>query len=208
MLRGKCRYCKVKISGRYALVETICGLSYAGAFLASGLSIHLLFALVLFPILICLSFFDFDTGEIEYWCPISIGVLGLVMLSLSVSGIVSSPWTSHLIGIFIISVPFMVLAFFGAMGGADVQLMAAAGLLLGWSILPAAFIGIFLGAVAGTIIKFVIKPEPQKVYDEEDGGVEPKGTVLRFGPFLAVGIAVGFLYGEKMINWYLGFMGL
>jgi len=207
MLKGKCRYCKESISGRYALVESLCGLAFAVAFLTLGLRIELAFALILLPILICLSFYDIDTGEIEYWCPISIAVLGLIMLGLSISGVVDSVWYSHLIGGVIISVPFMVLCFFGAMGGADVQLMAAAGLLLGWSIIPAALIGIFLGAVVGMVIKVKNNPKAQAVY-EDDKAPQPKGTVIKFGPFLAIGIAVGFFWGDMLIELYLTIMGI
>jgi leader peptidase (prepilin peptidase)/N-methyltransferase len=205
-LRGKCRYCETHVSGRYALVETLCGLGYAASFFAFGFSLQLLFALILFPVLICLSFFDIDTEEIEYWCPITIAVLGLAALGLSLFGITDIPWHEHLIGAVIISVPFFILLLLGGMGGADVQLMAAAGLLLGWSIVPAAFIGIFLGAVIGAIIKYGFKPEKRALYSEDD--ILPKGTALRFAPFLAIGIAVAFLYGETLIEFYLSFMGI
>jgi hypothetical protein len=52
----------------------------------------------------------------------------------------------------------------------------------------------------------VLKPPPLKVYDEDDGLPEPKGTVMRFGPFLAIGIAVAFLYGNELIDWYMNLM--
>jgi len=206
LLGGKCRYCKVKIPGRYALVESLCGISYAIGFLALGFSVNLIFAVILFPILICLSFFDLDTGEIEYWCPVSIGVFGVVMLMLSLFGVVDTIWYTHLIGAVIIAVPFMTLCFFGAMGGADVQLMAAAGLLLGWNIVPAALIGIFLGAIIGIVIKIRSNPDSERIVQDDEPA--PKGTVMKFGPCLAVGIFAAFLYGEQMIELYLRFMGI
>jgi leader peptidase (prepilin peptidase)/N-methyltransferase len=217
-LRGKCRYCKTKVSGRYALVEMLCGVSFATAFLALGFSIPLAFAVVLFPVLICASFLDIDTGEIEYWCPITIAVLGLTALGLSFAGVLETAWSAHLLGTVVVSVPFAILAFFGAMGGADVQLMAAAGLLLGWNIVPAAFIGIFSGAIVGVVMKLRGKsdtdaseaqaPTPEtQIVSEDDGLPAMKGTVLRFGPFLALGIAASFLYGERLIDFYLRFMG-
>jgi len=208
LLLGKCRYCKVKIPGRYALVESLSGLTYAIGFLVLGFSINLIFAVILFPVLICLSFFDIDTGEIEYWCPISIGVLGLVTLGLSLFAVVDTVWYTHLIGAFIIAVPFLVLCFFGAMGGGDVQLMFAAGLLLGWNIIPAALIGILLGAIVGTVHKIKNKPVKERMVDDDDDGLAMVGTPLRFGPCLAVGIFAAFLYGEQMIEWYLRVMGI
>jgi len=208
-LRGKCRYCKTEISGRYALVESICGVSYVVAFFAAQdmelypLLIGLLLALVLFPILICLSFLDIDTGEIDYWCTGSIALLGVFVLFLSIFGVIGTHWSEHIIGLFAISVPFAILLFLGAMGGGDVQLMAAAGLILGWSIIPAALIGVILGAIVGIIYKIKFKPQKQKMVDDEDDDFAIEGTPLRFGPFLAIGIAVGFLYGEQIINWYM-----
>ncbi|MCL1788894.1 MAG: prepilin peptidase [Oscillospiraceae bacterium] len=210
-LGGKCRHCKTRISPRYAIVESLCGTSYVIAFLSLGVSVELAFAVVLFPVLICLSFFDIDTGEIEYWCPVSIAVLGLAAIALPLSGIVetTSTWQEHLLGAVVISVPFAIFLFFGAMGGADVQLMAAAGLFLGWKIVPAALIGIFLGAIGGVVIKVAGKSKTETVFNTEEEPQLPavNGTVMPFGPFLAVGIAAGFLYGKPIIDWYLGFMG-
>jgi leader peptidase (prepilin peptidase)/N-methyltransferase len=206
-LLGKCRYCKAKISGRYALVESLTGLSFALSFIALGFSISFALGVVLFPVLICLAFLDFDTGDIEYWCPISIAGLGIIALVLSLAGVSATPWYEHLLGAVVISLPFAILAMFGAMGGGDCQLMAAAGLLLGWNIVPAAIIGVFLCTIVGVVYKIKYKPEKQKMVDEEDKEFAVTGTVIRFGPFLAMGIAAGFLYGGQIIEWYMGFMG-
>lgn len=180
-LRGKCRFCKEKISPRYMIVEFLTALSYLGAFLVLGFSIKLAYAVVLFPVLMVLSLWDIDRKEIPYTCSIIIAVLGIASFLTA-----DMPWYEHLIGCAVIAVPFAILCFLGAMGGGDVQLMAAAGLLLGWSIVPAAMIGIVLGAIAGSIIKATTKL-----------------NLICFGPFLSVGIAAGFLWGQDMINAYL-----
>lgn len=184
ILGGKCRSCGEKISPRYMIVELLTGLLFLAAFLALGFSVLTVFAAVLFPVLVVLSLNDIDHMEIPYWCSITIAVLGVI--SIFVDG---SPWYEHLIGAVIISVPFAILAFLGAMGGGDVQLMAAAGLLLGFKIIPAAAFGIILGAVGGLIIKAVTK-----------------SNVVRFGPFLSAGIVIGYLFGTDIINWYLSFI--
>ena len=180
-LRGKCRFCGEKISPRYMIVELICGLSYLTAFLVLGISIKLAFAAVLFPVLIVLSLWDIDRKEIPYTCSIIIAVLGLLSFFVK-----DMPWYEHLIGMAVVAVPFAVLCFLGAMGGGDVQLMAAAGLLLGWSVVPAAMIGIILGALVGVVIK-----------------VKTKLNIICFGPFLSVGIACGLLWGGDIIEGYL-----
>ena len=181
-LGGKCRFCKSKISSRHMCVELIMGLSYLAAYIKLGLGAELVYAILLFPLLMLLSLWDIDRKEIPYLCSILIALLGLVSFFTA-----QMPWYEHLIGAAIIAVPFAVLAFLGAMGGGDVQLMAAAGLLLGWSVVPAAMIGIILGAIGGIIIKVVTKY-----------------NLICFGPFLSAGIAAGYLFGSDMINAYLG----
>lgn len=181
ILGGKCRFCKSRISSRYMGVELITGLSYLAAYLKLGLTVELIYAILLFPVLMTLSLWDIDRKEIPYACSISIAVLGLISFFTA-----SMPWYEHLIGAAIIAVPFAALAFLGAMGGGDVQLMAAAGLLLGWSVVPAAMIGIILGAIFGIIIKAITKH-----------------NLICFGPFLSVGIAAGYLFGSDIINAYL-----
>lgn len=180
-LGGKCRCCKEKISPRYMIVELLTALSYLAAFLVLGFDIKLAYAVLLFPTLMVLSLWDIDRKEIPYACSIIIAVQGIASFFTA-----NMPWYEHLIGCAVIAVPFAILCFLGAMGGGDVQLMAAAGLLLGWSIVPAAMIGIILGAIAGSIIKAVTKL-----------------NLICFGPFLSVGIFVGFLWGQDIINAYL-----
>ncbi len=182
ILRGKCRYCKKPISPRYMIVELLTACSYLAAYVALGYSAELIYAAILFPVLITLSLWDLNHKEIPYTCSIIIAVLGIISIFTS-----HIPWYEHLIGAVIVALPFGVLCFLGAMGGGDVQLMAAAGLLLGWSIVPSALIGIVLGAIFGLIVKAVTK-----------------SNVIVFGPFLSVGIFAGFLWGEGIINAYLG----
>lgn len=150
-LGGKCRYCKAKISSRYMIVELITGICYLTSLWTLGLSVWLIFAVIVFPIIIVASFMDIDTMQIPYGCTISLAVIGAVATVISFFDADTAPWYEHLIGAVVIAVPFAVLALFGGMGGGDVQLMAAAGLLLGWKIVPAAVVGIVLGAILGTL---------------------------------------------------------
>ena len=188
-LGGRCRHCKEKISPRYMIIELLTALLYLLGYLVLGISIQFAFAVVLFPLLVVLSLNDIDRMEIPYWTSISIAVLGVISVVIDILTPNAMPWYEHLIGAVIISVPFAILTFLGAMGGGDVHLMAAAGLLLGWKIVPAAAIGIVLGALGGLIIKIVTK-----------------NSQIKFGPFLSVGIVIGYLFGTDIINWYLSFI--
>jgi len=200
--KGRCRNCFARIKPQYLIMELLCGGANLWAFLAlssdfsaiagvaagnAGLSltIEMIIAFILFPVLISLSVEDIKITEIPYWCTGIIAVLGIAATVASLFLPTKVVWYEHLIGAVIISVPFAVFCFLGAMGGGDVQLVAAAGLLLGWAIVPSVLIGMFTGAIVGAVIK----------------GLKKRATIC-FGPFLALGIAAGYLYGYDIIRWY------
>jgi leader peptidase (prepilin peptidase)/N-methyltransferase len=189
--RAKCRECKTKMSPQYLLMELLCGGGTLWAFMALGISrpAETIIGIFLFPVLVSLSVEDIKKTEIPYWCSGAIAVLGVTatILSFFPSVTLGLPWYEHLIGAVIISVPFAVFCFLGAMGGGDVHLTAAAGLLLGWAIVPAVLIGMLIGGVVGIIIKMC-----------------KKSRTICFGPFLSLGIAVGYIYGYELIGWYVG----
>ena len=96
---------------------------------------------------------------------------------------------------FSVSLFFLLLWFVTkgtGLGMGDVKLMGAAGLLLGWQRILLAMI---LGSVSGAIIHSVRmkRGAPRK---------------LAFGPYLAAGIWVAALWGDRLIAAYLGLFGL
>ena len=93
-LRGRCRFCKAKISPRYWIVELTTALMYVLCICVLGLSAEMLFAIVLIPVLIVLSGIDIDHMQIPYLCSLIIAVLGII----SIFVFPQVPWTDHLIG--------------------------------------------------------------------------------------------------------------
>ena len=69
--------------------------------------------------------------------------------------------------------------------------MAVAGLLLGWKTIILAFV---LGCILGSVIHII----RMKVAGAQ--------KVLAMGPYLAAGIWIAGLYGQQMINWYVGIL--
>ncbi|MDR2532535.1 MAG: prepilin peptidase [Oscillospiraceae bacterium] len=192
--RGRCRKCMTHIKAQYLIMELLCGGGNLWAFLALGglqsRPYEAIIAFILFPVLVSLSAEDIKKTEIPYWCTGTIAVLGIIATVLSIFLPSDALWYEHLIGMFIISVPFTVFTLLGAMGGGDVQLVAAAGLLLGFAIVPSVLIALVVGSVFGITVKLT-----------------KKRATICFGPFLALGIAAGYLYGYKLIQVYSGFLG-
>lgn len=153
-LRGKCRFCKSKISPRYMIVEAVTALSYLLAYLRFGFSWEFWTAVLLFPVLVVLSGIDIDRFEIPYWCSIYVGVLGIASFFIPFSEAFNVVWYERLISLGVVGVLFVLLVLMGGMGGGDLQLMLGASLLLGYKVFPGLFIGIVLGAVYGSIKKF------------------------------------------------------
>ena len=192
-LGGKCRKCKSKISAQYPLIELLNGILWLLSFLFYDLTITTLLFCGLFSSLIALSVIDFRTYEIPVGFNIFILVLGTIRVIVEFIGDHNS-WPEFIIGLVSVSVP-LLLIFYATkgrgIGGGDVKLMGAAGLLLGWKLIVLAF---FLGCLLGSVIHIT----RMKVSGESH--------VLAMGPYLSAGIVIAVLIGERIISGYFGYL--
>ena len=186
ILRGKCRYCKAKLSWQYPAVEALNGILYGIIVLVNGFNITSILYCLATSALLALSIIDWRTYEIPPSFNIFIGILGIIRLILDLPH-----WYNYVIGFVSVS-GFLLLIFLvtkgRGIGFGDVKLMAAAGLLLGWKLI---ILSLGLGCVLGSIIHITL------MY------VKDKDRVLAFGPYLSLGIFISMLYGEQIIEWYL-----
>lgn len=184
---GKCRSCKKKLSWQYPIVEALNAVLWIAVVLVHGLSWNSILFCICTSILIVITVIDERTMEIPFGCNVFIAILGLIRLILDYTH-----WYEYVIGFFAVSLFFLLIVWVTkgrGMGGGDVKLMAAAGLLLGWkSIILAMMIGCVLGSVIH-IGKMIF--------------IKKKEHVLAFGPYLAAGIYLTILFGEPIIKWYL-----
>ena len=188
-LRGRCRYCKEKISIQYPLVEAINGFGYVLIFLVCGLNLSSILYAICFSMLVAISVIDWRTYEIPLGLNITILALGVIQCVLDYRN-----WHIYLIGMVSVS-GFLLLLFLltggRGIGGGDIKLMFAAGLLIGWQKIILALI---LGCIIGSIIHLILMK------------VSKKGRMLAFGPYLSAGILLAILFGEQIIDWYLGIL--
>ncbi len=195
VLRGRCRKCGEKISPQYPIVEAANGVLYVLIFLANGFHIVTAFLCLCASALIILSVIDFRTYEIPNSLNVFIAILG-VLATITDQLVSHANLKSHLIGMVVVSVFLLIIYLVSAgrgIGGGDIKLMAAAGLLIGTKEIVVAFL---IGCIAGSIIHVI----RMKVSHAEH--------VLALGPYLSVGILVSMFAGEYIANWYLHICGL
>lgn len=189
--RGRCRACGAKVSAQYPVVEAMnaCAWLLTAALFRNDPVRAVLYSL-LFSLLIVLAVIDWRTFEIPNGVNLAIFLLGAVQLAVDWEN-----WALYLIGMLCISVPFLLVWFVtngNGLGMGDVKLMGAAGLLLGW---PRILLAMIIGSVSGAIIHILRMRQGT-------------GRKLAFGPYLAAGIWVSVLFGERIIAAYLSLYGL
>lgn len=192
LLRGKCRYCKAKISVRYFLTELFCGLLYLLTFIRFGFKLYTLYSFVIISVLFLISLIDIDTMEIPDFANVVLLVIALIGFLFKDNSILSK-----LIGFLIISLPMLVFTHFieNAFGGGDIKLIAVLGLILGFDkTLLCFFLSLVFGGAIG--VSMMLK------------GEKTKGVHIPFGPYICLGGFISLLFGKEIINAYLGLFGL
>lgn len=187
-LKGRCRTCKEKISIRYPIVEVTNMIMWMLAMWLYRDNIpYAILISVFFSILIVMSMIDIDIKEIPNGIVIAILILGIISFFMK-DGI---EWWEKLIGLFAMSVPFLIIGIItGGLGGGDIKILFAAGLLLGWKlIILGGLIGVIIGGILG-IVLIIVKHAGRK-------------TEMPLGPSLAAGFAIALLFGPSLLNWYM-----
>jgi len=190
-LRGRCRQCGEKISVWYPVIETVNGLLWVITFNRFGFSADMILACFLISALLVLSVIDWHTYEIPFGINIFIGILGIIRVIFHYD-----IWYEYVIGFFVVSAVLYIIFVVSngaAIGGGDVKLMAAAGLVLGWKYIIPAFI---LGCAYGSVIHILRMK------------ISGKDHVLAMGPYLSAGIVTALWFGESIIDWYLAYCGI
>lgn len=188
--RGRCRKCGQKLSVQYLLVEAVNGLLYVLIFAVNGygsgqqLLVSVVYSLMA-SALLALSIIDWRTYEIPFGFNVWIGCLGLIRMASDYKN-----WMLYAIGFVAVSAVLELLLLVSrgrAIGGGDVKLMAAAGLVLGWKLIWLAFV---LGCVLGAVIHVTRMK------------VSGADRVLALGPYLSVGILLAALWGNTWLDMY------
>ncbi len=190
-LNGKCQNCKQPISFRYPAVELLTGLLFLLVWLTYGLAWESLFVMLLFSILIIISFIDFDLQIIPDSLIVALIALG-IMHSIYYIIFMNDNLLNPVIGFFAASGILFALGLIipDSIGGGDIKLMAAAGVFAGTKLI---LLALFIGALYASVLAIFLL-------------VSKKGsmkTAIPFGPFLSLGIITSVIFGERLITLYL-----
>jgi prepilin signal peptidase PulO-like enzyme (type II secretory pathway) len=202
-LSGRCRYCSVKISPQYPIVELLTAL----LFIISGLVWdfqttldYVAFACWLGVItgFVALAVYDFKHTILPDRILIVILPLAIVLAvtnfinkDLSLSSFLVQLLLSIFIsgGIFYI---LYVISYGKWIGGGDVKLGWVIGLILSSALMSVLML--FVASVAGVIASLVMNK-----------GFNRKAKIP-FGPFLIIGAYVTVLFGSGIIDWYINIL--
>lgn len=190
-LKGKCRKCGQPISKQYPIIEALNAVLHFVVFYVNGITFQSSIYCFVTSALLVISVIDFRTFEIPLGLTIFIGVMGIVCAAMDYKHI-----SLYIIGMCSVGLFLEILFILSNgnwIGGGDATLMMAAGLVVGWKKIIVAF---FLACILGAVIHSI----RMKVSDEDH--------VLALGPYLAMGIYIVMIWGDKLINWYCDISGL
>lgn len=191
-LQGRCSKCKSKIHVRYPLIEFLSGLTFLLAYLRFELTIATLVAICLGSFCLIIAMIDIDTMEIyDRFHLLIIGLAIIHISQISTLGIIN-----HVLGFFVVSIPLYIIAILtNGIGGGDIKLMAASGLLLG---LEATLVAFFIASILAGFVAVILLATKRT----------HKKSMIAFGPFLCFGIFTAYLVGNELIKWYLNLFGI
>ena len=209
MLGGRCRSCKTHISFRYTAVEIanmLLWLLSVLLFWEESIAMAVIAALSS-TLFICIFFID-----LEHKLVFNRFVIALLLLG--IAACFFDPyygWLSHLIGgaVGFLSFYLIALLFFKirgkeGLGGGDIKLTGACGLLLGWERL---LLSMILATVTASIILVILSKRAEKRANSEDGE-EREDAEYPFAPFLTAGFAIALFFGHTLIGAYLSLLGV
>lgn len=192
-LKGRCRYCKEKISIKYPLIESFTGLIFLLLAIKYGISLDYLKYATLFSLLIVISFIDIETMNIYFSTTLTGIVFALIFLITQgvLENYILKDYMYYIFGAIIpAGIIALIILLTGGMGWGDVEICFISGLFLG---LKLSIVMLIASFIIGAIISLMLiwsKKKTRKDY-------------IPFGPFIASGTLFALVFGDKLLLWYL-----
>nr|WP_241735795.1 A24 family peptidase [Aquisalinus flavus] len=192
-LRGRCAWCRERISIRYPLVELAIGVLAIASVLLLGWQAGALYLFTAGCLIVALGVIDLETGYLPDMLTfplIAIGLIGgwfwmLVSFSDAIIGALVGYGVFWLIRFF-----YMRLRGIEGLGLGDAKMLAGLGAMTGWMSLPAI---VLASSLAGLVYIGIMRMRGKEIGPQ---------TAIRFGPFLAVGgLCVLLLLAADHLPW-------
>ncbi|MFL0252265.1 prepilin peptidase [Clostridium neuense] len=199
VLKGKCRFCKSQISCRYPLVEFMCGTVFLLIYLKYGFSFETIKYFIFASLIIVIGLIDLDTTDV-YSSTIIVGVVGFIIAILvdyilfeANFDVKLSIFNYVLGGVIGAGFIFLIIFFTHGMGSGDAEICFVCGLFLGIkNVIFMLFLSVVIGGIIGILLVLL--------------GKRKRTDYIPFGPFIAVSSIIAVLFGEGIVNWYLGML--
>lgn len=197
-LRGRCRYCKARISVQYPLVELLSALASAAIAWKFGFGWPLAAGLVFTWTLIAASGIDVRTQLLPDQLTLPLLWLGLLIalvpLFVSPGAAIVGAAIGYL-SLWSVFWLFKLLTGKEGMGYGDFKLLGALGAWMGaTSLLPIILLSSLIGAIVGSIALAVRGKD--------------RNTPIPFGPFIAAAGWTWFVFGDRLGGFYERLFGL
>jgi leader peptidase (prepilin peptidase) / N-methyltransferase len=196
LLRGRCRDCSARISGRYPAVELLTGAVFLALSLRIGLDAALPAFLYLGAAGVALALIDVDVKRLPNSIVLPSYVVAAVLLG--TAALITGEWSNLLRAVVGMAALFgfyflLVLVYPSGMGFGDVKLAGVLGLYLGYlgwaELVTGGFLGFLFGGVVGGAL-MVLRKAGRK-------------SQIPFGPFMLVGALVAIVAGGALADLYL-----
>ncbi|WP_032120654.1 prepilin peptidase [Clostridium amazonitimonense] len=189
-LKGRCRFCKERVSIVYPLVETLTAFIFLIAYIKFGYTFYFFKYMVMSSFFIVISFIDIkyqDVYSITVYPPL---ILALIFSVLEKVIFNYNPWNYILGALFSALIMFIIFYFTKGIGAGDIEIAALAGGVLGIKYTPIILILSFIfGAIISTLLILI------KVKNRKDS--------VAFGPFIALACFSVIFYVNYILDWYI-----
>lgn len=193
LLGGRCRSCRSRISIRYPIIEIITMAVFLAHYWIIGPDIILVPRLFFACMLIVLFAIDLEHHLLPNAITLPGIVIGLLFSLLLPPGIISAAIGTVIGGgsLWLIGEAYYRYSGQEGMGGGDVKMLAMIGAFLGWKL---AIVTLVFSSIAGALIGMLVLAIRR-------GGLK---YALPYGTFLALGALIASLYGDQIVEWYVG----
>lgn len=186
-LKGRCRYCRTKISIIYPIVEILTGLTYMFVYAKFGFSLYAIKFIIFLTLIIAVSFIDLREGVVPD--AIVLPGCGVAILFSLFEG--KQIFLQSLLGLTFLGIIFLIIIILsrGGMGEGDITLGAMIGAFVGFKFSIVVFVLSFvLGAIFGVTAMLFLRKKGK--------------DAIPFGPYLGIASFIVVFFGSKFIDLY------